>query len=440
MRTIICGAAGRDFHQYLMLYREDPTVDVVAFTATQIPFIDQRRVPPEVAGPRYPDGIPIFNESELESLIQRLKVDTVAFAYSDVSDAHIMALAGRVNAAGADFILPGARSMLTSRRPVIGVGAVRTGCGKSQTVRWLLDDLARRNVAAVGIRHPMPYDRDLASQMVQRFESYEDLQEGRCTIEEREEYEPYVERGRVVYAGVDYRSILRQAESEADLIIWDGGNNDLPFVRPDLYLVLMDPHRPHDAERYYPSQAQVRLADVLLISKSRTASPAQVASQRRIAHEINPTAQVIAVASRVTLEGVDETRLCGKRVVCVEDGPSTTHGGMAFGAATILAKRAGSEIIDPRPAFVGSLKEALAGYPKLGTLVPALGYSEAQRRDLIRTLSNVDADYILSGTPIDLAALVSDTKGRPILRVRYDLEELPGEPSLAAEIDAFLTR
>ena len=440
MRMIICGAAGRDFHQYLTLYREDSTVDVVAFTATQIPFIDQRRVPPAVAGPRYPDGIPIFDESELESLIRRLRVDTVAFAYSDVSDADVLALAGRVNAAGADFVLPGLASMLTSRRPVIGVGAVRTGCGKSQTVRWLLDDLDRRAVTAVGLRHPMPYDRDLASQLVQRFATQQDLEEGRCTIEEREEYEPYIERKRVVYAGVDYRSILEQAEREADLIIWDGGNNDLPFVRPDLYFVLMDPHRPLDAQRYYPSQAQVRLADVLLISKSRTASPSQVEQQRCIARELNPDAKVIAVASRLTLDGAEEASLRGKRVVCVEDGPTTTHGGMPYGAASLLAKRAGAHIIDPRSAFVGSLLEALRSYPDMGPLVPALGYSEAQQRDLVTTLAAIDADVILCGTPIDLAALVSDQRGRPVLRVRYDLEEIEGEPSLSAEVDAFLRR
>ncbi len=438
MRTIICGAAGRDFFQFIQIYRDDPAFEVVAFTATQIPYIESRSVPPEVTGPRYPDGLPVFHEDELERVIAEYKVQVAVFAYSDVSDGHVMELAGRVNAAGADLVLPGARSMLTSRRPVIGVGAVRTGCGKSQTVRWLLDHLDRRGVQAVGIRHPMPYDPDLASQLVQRFATRDDLEQARCTIEEREEYEPYVDRGRVVYAGVDYQRILSQADEEAGLVLWDGGNNDLPFVRPNLHLVLMDPHRPGDARRYYPSRAQMRLADVILIAKSTTAPADQVAAERALAAQMNPSAEVIAVRSELTLVGGDEAALRGRRVICVEDGPSTTHGGMPYGAATLLARRAGADIVDPRPAFAGSLADVRAEYPRLGPLLPAVGYSEAQREDLTATLGQIDADVILAGTPIDLGAIVSDPRGRPVLRVRYDLGLIDGEPSLADRIDRFL--
>ncbi|MCB9679723.1 MAG: GTPase [Alphaproteobacteria bacterium] len=436
MKTVICGAAGRDFHDFLVLYRDDPHTEVVAFTAAQIPFITDRRFPAALAGPRYPDGIPIFDESALERVIAELGVEQVVFAYSDVPESHVMALSARANAAGADFVLPGARAMLPSAKPVIGVGAVRTGCGKSQTVRYLLDRLDRRGVRAVGIRHPMPYDPDLASQAVQRLATAEDLVAARCTVEEREEYEPYVERGRVVYAGVDYARILALAEAEADVILWDGGNNDLPLVRPDLYFVLLDPHRPGDAERYYPSRAQVHLADVLLIAKSRTARPEDVASERALAARLNPRATVVAVASRLSLDG-DEAALRGRRVVCVEDGPTTTHGGMRYGAATLLARRAGAEIVDPREAFVGTLRETAAKYG-VGPLVPAMGYSEAQRAELAETLARVDADVVLAGTPIDLASVVPDPRGRPVLRVRYDLEEIPGEPSLDALLGDFL--
>ena len=284
----------------------------------------------------------------------------------------------------------------------------------------------------------MPYDADLTHQVVQRFATRGDLLEGRCTIEEREEYEPYVERGRVVYAGVDYKAILARAESEADVILWDGGNNDLPFVRPDLYLVLTDPHRPGDALRYWPSRSQLAMADVILIAKSDTASPEAVASERALAARANPNATVIAVASRLSLVGLEEASLAGRRVVCVEDGPTTTHGGVPYGAATLLARRAGATIVDPRPAFVGELRRTLEAYPGLGPLVPAVGYSDAQRADLQATLGAVDADVILSGTPIDLAKLVTDPRGRPLHRVRYDLAELPREPSLTEVLDRFL--
>ena len=419
-----------------VLYRDDPTIEVVAFTATQIPYISERRFPTALAGPRYPDGIPVFAEERLEEVIDRFAAQQVVFAYSDVPDTTVAALAARANAAGADFVLPGGRTMLPSTKPVIGVGAVRTGCGKSQTVRYLLDLLDLRGVRAVGIRHPMPYDADLASQAVQRFATPQDLLAARCTVEEREEYEPYLERGRVVYAGVDYARILARAEEEADLILWDGGNNDLPLIRPDLHLVLLDPHRPGDARRYYPSQAQVRLADVVLIPKSRTASPEAVEAERRLAAELAPGVPVIAVASRLTLDGADEASLAGKRVICVEDGPTTTHGGVPYGAATLLARRAGAQIV--APTLVGEVAASAAHYPDLGPLIPALGYSPRQRADLEASLGATDGDIVLAGTPIDLDGLIDDPKGRPILRVRYDLEELPGETALGEVLDGFL--
>lgn len=391
-----------------------------------------------MAGPRYPEGIPIHDEAELATLIRRHGVTQVVFAYSDVREDHVMALAGRAVAAGADLVLPGARTMLKSRRPVIGVGAVRTGCGKSQTTRYLLELLEARGLRAVVLRHPMPYDADLASQAVQRFAAFADLDAARCTIEEREEYEPYVQRGDVVYAGVDYRAVLERAEREAEVILWDGGNNDLPLVRPDLYVVLTDPHRPGDTLRYWPSRAQLALADVVLIAKSRSASPAAVSAERELVARLQPRAKVIAVDSRLTLVGAAEGSLRGRRVVVVEDGPTTTHGGMRYGAATLLAERAGAVIVDPRPSFVGELRATLSSYPELGALIPAVGYSERQRADLARTIGAVDADLVLSGTPFDLAAVAPDPRGRPVLRVRYDLEELAGEPSLAMVLDGFL--
>lgn len=437
MRIIILGAAGRDFHDFLTLYRDDPTITVVAFTATQIPYIEQRRFPAALAGPRYPDGIPIVVEADLEEVIRRERVEQVVFAYSDVSMGHIGQLAARVVAAGADFVLPGARTMLPAKRPVLGVGAVRTGCGKSQVVRFLLEHLATREVRAVGIRHPMPYG-DLVAQAVQRFGARADLDAAACTIEEREEYEPYLEHGLVVYAGVDYRRILAAAEAEAEVVLWDGGNNDLPLIRPDLHIVLLDPHRPGSATSHYPSEAQVRMADVLLIAKSDTASPEAVAAEIAAGRRLNPAAPIIEVGSRLSLCGMDEAALRGRRVVCVEDGPTTTHGGMAYGAAILLAKRAGAEIVDPRPYFVGSMVETLRQYPHIGPLVPALGYAPTQIADMEATLRAVPAEIVLAGTPIDLAAQIQ--LSTPIHRVRYDLEERPGEPSLAALVQEWLSR
>jgi predicted GTPase len=400
-RIVIVGAAGRDFHDFLVLYRDDPNVEVVAFTGAQIPYITERRFPAELAGPRYPQGIPILAEGRLEEIVRRERVQQVILAYSDLAEDHVARLGAIAMAAGADFVMPGARTMVPSERPVIGVGAVRTGCGKSQTTRYVLDLLERRGVRAVALRHPMPYDPDLGSQRVQRFATRADLDAARCTIEEREEYEPYVERGRVVYAGVDYRAVLRAAEAEAEVIVWDGGNNDLPLIRPDQYWVLTDPHRPGDATAYWPSRAQLRLADVVLLAKSRSAAPEDVASERALVAREAPQAVVVAVDSRLSLVGAEEGSLRGRRVVVVEDGPTTTHGGLPYGAATFLARRAGAEVVDPRPYFVGELSKSLQAYPRLGALIPALGYSPTQRADLIATLGNVPACPPGSPRPAD---------------------------------------
>jgi len=435
MRIAILGAAGRDFHDFLVLYRDDPNIEVVAFTATQIPYIDDRRFPAALAGPRYPQGIPIVPEDQLETLIAAQGVQQCVFAYSDVTNEHVASMAARVNAAGADLVLPGARTMLPSRRPVIGVGAVRTGCGKSQTTRWILQQLRSHGLRAVAIRHPMPYG-DLAAQAVQRFANRGDLDRHHCTLEEREEYEPYLEEGMVVYAGVDYARILARAEEEAQVLLWDGGNNDLPLVRPDLHLVLLDAHRPGHARRYYPSEAQVRLADVVIIAKADTARPEDVAAERLLAAKLAPGRPVIAIGSRLSLEGAEEAGLRGQRVVCVEDGPTTTHGGMAYGAATLLARRAGATIVDPRPYLKGELARTAARYPALGPLVPAMGYSAAQQADLAASLAATPADLVLNGSPVALSLLVDP--GKPIRRVRYDLEELPGEPPLGPLIADWL--
>ncbi len=437
MRIAILGAAGRDFHNFITLYRDDPNLEVVAFTATQIPGIDDRLFPAELAGPRYPNGIPIVPEDDIERLALEEGVQAFVFSYSDVSWEHIASMSARCNAVGADFWLPGARTMIPSTKPVLGIGAVRTGCGKSQTTRYFIDLLNKRGLKAVGIRHPMPYG-DLAAQAVQRFATYDDLVKHECTIEEREEYEPYIKRGRVVYAGVDYPSILKAAEEESDLILWDGGNNDIGFIKPDMYVVLMDPHRPGHSRTYYPSEAQVRMADVILIAKSRSAKAEDIASEKALAAELNPNAKVICVDSKLTLMGHDEASLKGKRVVVVEDGPTTTHGGMPYGAGTLLAKRAGAEIVDPRPYFVGELADTYEKYPDIGPLIPAMGYSEQQQADLKATIENVPCDMVVSGTPIELADLIKPDQ--PIYSVAYDLEEMPGEPSLEEVMDAWFAK
>ena len=423
-RVVIMGAAGRDFHDFNVVYRNDPGVEVVAFTATQIPGIADRRYPAELAGPLYEQGIPIVPESELERVIRDEYVDTVVFAYSDVSHETVMHAASRVLAAGADFTLLGPdRTMLKSRRPVLAVGATRTGAGKSQTTRYLAALLAERGLTPVVIRHPMPYG-DLAAQRVQRYATYEDLARFETTIEEREEYEPHLDAGRVVYAGVDYEAILHQAETEADVILWDGGNNDFPFYRPDLYVVVADPLRPGDERHYHPGETNIRMADVVIINKIDSAEPASIDAVRATIEELNPTAEIVTARSDLTLVGPP---IAGKRVVVVEDGPTLTHGGMPYGAGIVAARRFGAaRLVDPRPAAVGSIREVLDRYPALEPLVPAMGYGPAQIGELEATLNAVDADLVLSATPIDITRLV--TLNKPITRVRYELAPVGGMP------------
>jgi len=407
-----------------VVYRNDPDVEVVAFTATQIPGIADRRYPAELAGPLYGQGIPIISEGELERVIRDRYVDTVVFAYSDVTHETVMHAASRALAAGADFSLLGPeRTMLKSRRPVLAVGATRTGAGKSQTARYLAACLAEHGLPPVVIRHPMPYG-DLAAQRVQRYATYGDLDRYETTIEEREEYEPHLDAGRVVYAGVDYEAILHAAEMEADVILWDGGNNDFPFYRPDLYIVVADPLRPGDELRYHPGETNVRMADVVIINKIDSAEPAAVDAVRATIEGLNPAAQIVTARSDLTLDGPP---IEGKRVVVVEDGPTLTHGGMAFGAGIVAARRFGAaRLVDPGPAAVGSIREVLDRYPALEPLVPAMGYGTAQIRELEATLNAVDADIVLSATPIDVRRLLELNK--PVTRVRYELAQVGGTP------------
>jgi predicted GTPase len=423
-RVVIMGAAGRDFHDFNVVYRDQPAIQVVAFTGAQIPGIVDRRYPPELAGALYEGGIPIVAESELERLIEDEKVDLVVFAYSDVSHATVMHAASRALAAGADFELLGPRStMLPSRRPVIAVGATRTGSGKSQTTRYLAALLAERGLTPVVIRHPMPYG-DLAAQRVQRYATYDDLERYDTTIEEREEYEPHLDAGRVVYAGVDYGAILEQAELEADVILWDGGNNDFPFYRPDLFVVVADPLRPGDETAYHPGETNVRLADAVIINKIDSADPAAIDAVRAAVAALNPRASILTARSDLTLHGPS---IDGKRVVVVEDGPTLTHGGMRYGAGIVAARRFGAaRIVDPGPAAVGSIRDVLDRYPELEALVPAMGYGAHQVGELEATLNAVDADLVLSATPIDLTRLLSLNK--PITRVRYELAQVDGTP------------
>jgi predicted GTPase len=421
-RVVIMGAAGRDFHNFNVVFRSDPGVKVVAFTATQIPGIADRWYPPELAGPLYAGGIPIRPESDLEAIIRDERVDTVVFAYSDVSHETVMHVASRVLAAGADFELLGpARTMVKSHRPVLAVGATRTGAGKSQTTRYLAARLAERGVIPVVVRHPMPYG-DLGAQAVQRYATYDDLDRYETTIEEREEYEPHLDAGRIVYAGVDYEAILRQAELEADVILWDGGNNDFPFYRPDLYVVVADPLRPGDERRFHPGETNLRMADVVIINKTDSAEPEAVETVRHSIDELNPKAVVLTARSELTLVGPS---IEGKRVVVVEDGPTLTHGGMPYGAGVVAARRFGAgRLVDPRPAAVGSIRQVLDRYPALEPLVPAMGYGDAQIEELEATLNAVDADLVLSATPIDLTRVM--TLQKPITRVRYELAESGG--------------
>ncbi len=426
IRTIIMGAAGRDFHNFNVFFRDNPDYEVVAFTATQIPNIEGRIYPPELAGKQYPKGIPIYPESELSRLIKDLKVDQVVFAYSDVSHEYVMHKASEVIAAGADFRLMGLNTtMIASSKPVVSVCAVRTGCGKSQTTRRVSLILRDMGYKVAVIRHPMPYG-DLAKQAVQRFATYEDLDKYECTIEEREEYEPHLDNGMIVYAGVDYEAILRRAEREADIILWDGGNNDLPFYKSDLHIVVADPHRPGHEVKYHPGEANARIADVFIINKVDTAEPEAVLEVRENLHSINPDALILEAASPIFVENPDAIR--GKRVLVVEDGPTLTHGGMAYGAGWVAAKRFGAaEIVDPRPYAVGSIRETYAKYPNTGAVLPAMGYGKEQIRELEETINRADADLVIVGTPIDLRRLMKINK--PSDRVRYELQII-GAPTL----------
>jgi predicted GTPase len=420
-RVVIMGAAGRDFHDFNVVYRDDPQTSVVAFTATQIPGISGRRYPAELAGKLYPEGIPIVAEDELEELIRREGVELVVFAYSDVSHEYVMHVASRVLAAGADFELLGLRStMLASSRPVVAVCAVRTGAGKSQTTRRVGALLAEAGLKVVVVRHPMPYG-DLAAQRLQRFASYADLDAHDTTIEEREEYEPHLDAGRVVYAGVDYEAILRAAEGEADVVLWDGGNNDLPFFAPDLHIVVADPLRAGHELRYHPGEANLRAADVVVINKVDEAKPESVIALHATIGEVNPRAAVVDARSALSLD----RPIDGRTVAVVEDGPTLTHGEMTYGAGIVAARRFGATPIDPRPYAVGGLADVLARYPRLEALLPAMGYGATQVGELEATLNAIPADLVLSATPIDLTRIMKLTK--PVVRVRYELDEVePG--------------
>ena len=426
IRTIIMGAAGRDFHNFNTFYRDNEKYEVVAFTATQIPNIEGRKYPAELSGVLYPEGISIYPESELESLIRDEKIDQVVFAYSDVPHEYVMHKAALVNAAGADFRLLGTQNtMIKSTKPVVAVCAVRTGSGKSQTTRRVSLILRDMGYKVAAVRHPMPYG-DLVKQKVQRFADYSDLDKQECTIEEREEYEPHLDNGVIVYAGVDYEAILREAEKEVDIVLWDGGNNDFPFYVSDLLIVVADPHRPGHELRYYPGETNVRLADVFVINKVDTADPDDVITVRNNLYQLNPEATVIEGASPLFVDDPDAIR--GKRVLVVEDGPTLTHGEMAYGAGFVAARRFGAgEIVDPRPYAVDSIKATYEKYPNTGTILPAMGYGEAMMHDLEETINKADVDLVISGTPIDLTRIIKINK--PIQRVRYELQEI-GEPTL----------
>jgi len=423
-KAIIMGAAGRDFHNFNCLFRNNPEVEVVAFTATQIPDIEGRVYPAELAGPLYPQGIPIFAEEELEKLVKQHDVDDVWFSYSDVLHQYVMDKGSHVVAWGANFgILSARRTMLASSKPVIAIVAVRTGVGKSQTTRYVSRILKNLGKRVVAVRHPMPYG-DLARQACQRFETYEDLDRHDCTIEEREEYEPHIDNGFIVYAGVDYELILREAEKEADVILWDGGNNDTPFFKPSLHITLVDPHRAGHELTYYPGETNFLLADLLIVNKVQTADPVKVEAVLDNCRKFNPRARVIKCASKIF---VDKPELItGKRALVIEDGPTLTHGGMSYGAGWFAAKNAGAaEIVDPKPYAVGTIAETYKKYPNSGAILPAMGYSDQQIADLEATINATPCDVVVEGTPIDLTRLIKVNK--PIAGVTYELEELePG--------------
>ena len=425
-RVLIMGAAGRDFHNFNVVYRDDPETEVVAFTATQIPYIDDRTYPAELAGDRYPDGIPIHEEEELTRLIHDLDVDDVVFAYSDVSHEYVMHRASEVLAAGASFVLLGPdATMLQPKIPTVAVTAVRTGVGKSQTTRAVAATLKQAGRSVVAVRHPMPYG-NLAAQRVQRFAELEDLDRHETTIEEREEYEPHIATGTVIYAGVDYAEILEQAQTEGDVLLWDGGNNDLPFYVPTVHLALVDPLRAGHETRYHPGEANLRRADVIVINKIDSATADQVASLEATIAETNPRATVVKANSKVTVN--DPDAIAGKRVLVVEDGPTLTHGEMKIGAGVVAAERSGAaEIVDPRPWAIGSIQETFEKYD-VGAVLPAMGYSQGQLDEMAKIIDASDADLVVIGTPIDLRQVVQIHK--PAVRVRYDLDVLPDSPQL----------
>ncbi len=426
IKTLIMGAAGRDFHNFNVFYRDNKDYEVVAFTATQIPNIEGRKYPAELAGSLYPAGIPIFPESDLVELIKKFNVQQVVFAYSDVPHEVVMHKASTVLAAGADFRLMGIETtQVKSVKPVVSVCAVRTGSGKSQTTRRVSEILRAMGYRVAAIRHPMPYG-DLVKQKVQRFATYADLDKHECTIEEREEYEPHIDNGVIVYAGVDYEAILREAEKEVDIVLWDGGNNDFSFYKSDLAIVVADPHRPGHEKSYHPGETNVKLADVFVINKVDTADPAKVIEVRNTLHELNPNAVVIEGASPLFVDDPEAIR--GKRVLVVEDGPTLTHGEMAYGAGWVAAKRFGAgEIVDPRPFAVGSIHDTYVKYPNTGAILPAMGYGDQMVKDLEETINNADADLVVSATPIDLTRIIKVNK--PMQRVRYELQEI-GKPDL----------
>jgi predicted GTPase len=431
--VIIMGAAGRDFHNFNVYFKNDTSYNVVAFTATQIPDIAGRKYPAKLAGKNYPKGIPIYPEEQIAELIKKYKANLVVFAYSDIPYTYVMGKSAIVNAAGADFILLGEQStMLVSKKPVIAVCAVRTGSGKSQVSRKIFEILRKKGLKVAAIRHPMPYDKDLTTQICQRFASYADLDSYNCTIEEREEYEPYIDMNGVVYAGVDYEKILRAAEKESDVIIWDGGNNDFSFIKPDLLITIADPHRAGDERTYYPGEMNVRSADVVIINKVNTAQKQDIETVRTNIRIMNPGVQIIEGVSAIYAD--DKKMITGKKVLVIEDGPTVTHGGMRYGAGTVAAKEYGAKsIVDPRPYAVGSILDTFEKYPHMTNILPAMGYGKKQIQELERTINNTDCDVVVSGTPIDLTRILKTKK--PVVRIRYGVGE-----KTAQEIEALLVK
>ncbi len=434
VKTIIMGAAGRDFHNFNLIYRDNDKYEVVAFTATQIPDIDGRKYPAELAGNLYPEGIPIYDESELKKLIEDNNIEEVVFSYSDIAHEDVMHKASKVIAWGAHFkILGSYSSMVKSTKPVIAIGAARTGCGKSQTTRRVAQILKDAGLKVAAIRHPMPYG-DLAKQKVQRFATIEDLKKHECTIEEMEEYEPHIIAGTIIYSGVDYEAIVREAEKEADIILWDGGNNDMPFYKPDLNIVVVDPHRPGHERMYYPGETNLIMADVVVINKIDTANSEDIKYVRNSIRKVNPNAVIIDAASPISVENAD--LILGKIALVVEDGPTLTHGGMTYGAGMVAAEKFGAAgVVDPRPYTVGSITETYEKYPGIGKLLPAMGYGDEQVKDLENTIAKTVCDVVIIGTPIDLRRVINVKQ--PSVRVTYDLQEI-GRPNLVDVLKPFL--